>query len=224
MTDLIWKDLYDQAVQNFGGQTPGRDLETHLLTVFADRPVAVQAALTKTANRFAAGKIHTPWPIVKRELEHDAQRAHITAPTTPEKGRDTRLAELSIKNALHYLPSEAELLDEIFGRTGRLRSYETDQDLRQHIINIWTHERTRGIAAHKEALELAANWRPQKQPPTDKETQLHAAREWITTHWATPDLTTALLAQFPNLNPHDLPALLQLAAECQTTEFQGHTT
>jgi hypothetical protein len=86
---ITWQNLIDEYTPRFGGQHPGRTLEAELVQHFTHRPNAVLAALDKTATRYAAGKITSPWPIVLLELQHDAKRADIVAKAkTPEQPCD----------------------------------------------------------------------------------------------------------------------------------------
>ena len=74
---MTWQEAYDDACQRFGGQRPGNALEQELIEAYEARPVAFQHAVDKLAQRYADGKVRSPWPLVKAELEQDAQRALI---------------------------------------------------------------------------------------------------------------------------------------------------
>lgn len=67
-----------------------------------------------------------------------------------------RLAELWIQNAGLYMPSEAEVLHELFERSGsRLHFWYDDQDLREQILDVYRHEKPRAERAQRETLERA---------------------------------------------------------------------
>jgi hypothetical protein len=61
----------------------------------------------------------------------------------PEMARDARqleslrLVERYLESIAHVLPSEAELVDEVFGLRGRLRPWASDEALRARIVETW---------------------------------------------------------------------------------------
>jgi hypothetical protein len=59
----------------------------------------------------------------------------------PERLTGIRLAESYIRNAGLYLPTEAELLDELFGRHGSLRAFADDGELRARMLECWRQAR-----------------------------------------------------------------------------------
>ena len=110
---MTWQEAYDDACQRFGGQRPGNALEQELIEAYEARPVAFQHAVDKLAQRYADGKVRSPWPLVKAELEQDAQRALIVGDDSAERELQIHLAERFIANAGWGLPTEAELVDEL---------------------------------------------------------------------------------------------------------------
>lgn len=64
-------------------------------------------------------------------------------PTDTTRDKQALLAETWIRNAGLYLPTEAELLDALFGPHGRLKAWASDDVLRTRMENLWQHERTR---------------------------------------------------------------------------------
>jgi hypothetical protein len=149
--ELTWANVYDQAVAGFGGQTPGRVLEAEIVEIFLERPADVRAAIAKVTARFASGHVHTPWPVVRRELEQGARRHEIVADDDSQRRLAERKAELYVRNAGLYLPTEDELLDELFGKVGLLRVWEDDGELHRRMIELWLEHRPRGERAEAEA-------------------------------------------------------------------------
>jgi hypothetical protein len=91
---------------------------------------------------FLSGLRSGDWPISQ---SNDARRAA------------TRLAELWIVHAGLYMPTEAELLDELFERSSSLlHPWYDDEDLRAQMVDVWHHERPRGERADRELAERAA--------------------------------------------------------------------
>ena len=67
-----------------------------------------------------------------------------------------RLAELWITNAGLYVPTEHEVLSELFERSGsHLHPWYDDEDLRAQMVDVWQHERPRAERAEREQQERA---------------------------------------------------------------------
>jgi hypothetical protein len=171
---VSWRELYDDACTRFGGQTPSRSTEAALVEAFESRPATVQRAVAKLGDRYAARKVHTPWPLVLAELDQDAKRADIVADPDADPGRERQihLAERYIANAGCFLPTEAELLDELFGYHGRLKAWADDEPLRRRMVDAWQAARPAAERTEREQLERAHRWRhgrpgerPDEPPP-----------------------------------------------------------
>jgi hypothetical protein len=139
MTDqaTTWEQVYDDAVARFGGQTPGAELEASLVQAFVERPAAVRAAVVKLGDRFASGKVRSPWALMPAELEQGAGRGQVVASESADRERLVRLAERRIANLGHALPSEAELVEELFGRRALLEPWASDDELRARMVETW---------------------------------------------------------------------------------------
>ena len=137
-----WQELYDDTLPLFGGQTPGQRLEAELVEIYEHRPATVKAAIDKIAQAFNAGKIRSPWAVVRTELERDAERATHTADDGADRIQRVRLAERRVANIGHALPDEHELLEEIFGRRALLEPWAGDELLRQRMLALWRQART----------------------------------------------------------------------------------
>lgn len=168
MTDT-WQTLYDHAVQTFGGQTPGRQLEEQMIAAYEQRPQILTAAIQKIGDRYTAGKVHSPWGLIARELDRDHDRTlHLPNPDDHDKDRQIRLAETYIRNAALYLPSETELEDDLFGPHGRLKQWAADTALRDRMLELWRAQQPRVETAERQTLERAERWkatRPKEAMP-----------------------------------------------------------
>jgi len=56
------------------------------------------------------------------------------------KAQAVRLAERRIANLGHQLPSEAELIEELFGKRGLLEPWAGDDALRARMIDVWKRQ------------------------------------------------------------------------------------
>jgi len=161
-----WDDTYRHAVDRFGGQHPGFETENRIADHYITRPAAVEQAITKIADRYDRGKIHSPWPLVLKEIEHAAERETIT-PANDDRERHIRLAETYIRNAAIYCPTETELVDEIFGDHGRLKPWAADDALRDRILELYRTDHPRALTAEADARARAAGIRATREakPP-----------------------------------------------------------
>lgn len=159
---ITWHDLREQGRLAFGGQTPGRNLEADLVERFEQHPGDMQAAVVKLGAKFAAGKVHTPWPLVLKELEQGGT-VHVLADTSADVDRQARLAEAWVRNAGLYEPTEESLLAALFDPGGRLHPWTADEALRARMVACWEREAPRGLRADREKLGRAERWKAANQ-------------------------------------------------------------
>lgn len=159
MTEYRWSELRDQATSVFGSY-PDAALEQSVLDVFEQAPGAVAAALQKIVQRVQAGKLagHAGWMIFGREV------ANITRPVPDVVARDEakreralKLAELWLSNAGGQVPSEGELLDELFGTSGRLHAFD-DEETRSRMLARWREQRPVAERLDREMDERARSY------------------------------------------------------------------
>jgi hypothetical protein len=164
-TTYTWADVFTDAVTAFQGDRPTTTLEQELLTHFQRHPAELVAAIDKTKTRYANGKIHSPWAIIRSELRFADRRHEIQASDHGDREQATRLTELHITNAGLYLPTEDELLDDAFGDHGRLEAWADDEELRARITTHWHNQRSRAESAEQSARDRGTNYRARHQPP-----------------------------------------------------------
>lgn len=204
-TEIIWADIYTKAVETFGGTTPGQQLEAQILFHFKAHPAATQTAIHKIGDRYVKGVIHSPWPLVLRELERDSDREHHVANIDRERDKAIHLTEIYITNAGLYIPTEDEVLDDAFGPHGRLRNWSDDQELREHILEHWRAQRSRAETAEQATAARVAAINAGRQraehPLAEQET-------WIDeTGYLETELPATLLERWPKLTAGDIATL-----------------
>jgi hypothetical protein len=69
-----------------------------------------------------------------------------SVPDEAGKAQAVRLAERRIANLGHRLPSEAELLEEIFGKRALLEAWAHDVELRARMVETWKRQARAPIA------------------------------------------------------------------------------
>ncbi len=125
-------------------------------------------------------------------------------PHDATKAKAIEHAERYIRNAGLYLPTPAELLDELFGPHGDLKAWATDQELQQRMLTLW-----------RDQLPRAETWR-RTHHPTDLETAEHWIRD---TGWMLDNPSQELHHQHPKLTPSEHTRLVELANERAAREF-----
>jgi len=148
--ELNWQDVYTRAVEAFGGQTPGQQLEAAIVERFESQPAAVVAAIDKLGERFTAGRVHSPWPLVLRELDAAPARSEIRASDDSERQRSFQQAERYIRQIGYLHQSEQELRDEL-----AYRKWPADERL----VELWRLVRPIGERTEREQLERAERWK-----------------------------------------------------------------
>jgi len=137
---MNWQETYDHAVAQFGGQTPGRQLEAELVECFEARPQATQAAIAKVAGQFASGRVFSPWAVLRAELARDKARAEVVGRDNEEdrlRAVRVRQAERFVAAAGYVLADEGELVDYFFSRGGWLEPWAGDELLRARMVELW---------------------------------------------------------------------------------------
>jgi hypothetical protein len=113
VTEYDWHTTYTNAVETFNGSTPGAELEQHLLETFQHSPQTVVAAIAKAAAAFKTGNIHSPWGIVRTELNRISAQPHIHVTDTRSKDHALHQAEHWIRHSGLHL-DEDEIIDHLF--------------------------------------------------------------------------------------------------------------
>jgi len=67
-------------------------------------------------------------------------------PDEAGKAQALRLAERRIANLGHQLPSEAELVEELFGKRALLEPWAGDESLRARMVDVWRRQARAPIA------------------------------------------------------------------------------
>jgi hypothetical protein len=151
--DYVWSEQLERAAQAFGGRYPDAELEAELLEVFAKRPAFVVDAIDDVANAHKAGRIHSPWPFLRKKVQEPASELVVT----DESERDARVksAERWLRSAGLHFDRESEVEDELYGDRGRLQAWAGDEELRERLLGIWRECAPRGEQAEAEALVRA---------------------------------------------------------------------
>ena len=137
---MNYQDHYDEATHTFG-EPPSIELEQTLRSAFSARPAQTGAMLERVQRDFVSGRLYSPWAVVKAEIKRAGERAAVVVDGSPERERAIHLAELRVRNIGHVLPSESELVEELFGKRALLEPWREDAELRERMLQLWRERR-----------------------------------------------------------------------------------
>jgi hypothetical protein len=115
MTEYSWALIRDQAIHTWG-TIPQGQLEADILEIFEQTPALVVATIDKTTVAYKAGRITSPWAILRLELQkavHPDRTPTVT--DTAAKERAIARAEAWIRTTGIHYPTENEIIAHLFG-------------------------------------------------------------------------------------------------------------
>jgi hypothetical protein len=162
MTTYTWTDLRTHAAERFAGQTPGPELEQRIIDVFQQQPQIVAAAIDYIAERFRAGIVRSPWPVLATHVEQATTTHDIQATDSTQRNRAIANAEQWIRTAGLHLDRASELEDDLFGDLGRLRAWASDTTLRQRMLTLWDDLRATAVQVERDQEQRLHEWSAQR--------------------------------------------------------------
>lgn len=117
MSDHVWSDTRHKAIQAFHGETPGPELEQRIIDVFRRRPQLVIDSIAYVAEQRKLGRVQKScWGVLAAHIEHAAHVSEdIVASDESDRAKAIVRAERWIERAGLHLPTEHDVLDELFG-------------------------------------------------------------------------------------------------------------
>ena len=139
LTAIYWTEERDKLALACGGQYPKGELEDEILKHFQEAPQLVVQQMQHVAAAFKAGKIHSPWVILKMKLEERGKTmTEVIAYDTGERERRTRQAEQYVRNVSHMFPNWEHMEDELFySPNALLKSWAGDDGLRLNMMELF---------------------------------------------------------------------------------------
>lgn len=198
MTTYQWPQLRAHAIEQYGGQTPGGQLEQDILDVFEQHPQTVANAIDRIATRFHAGSVQSPWAVLRADLQRTTTSPDIHATDSTDRDKRVMRAEQWIRatgihydrasEVEHHLFGDARIEPTIDPRTGELITSSTpgplaawadDTQLRTRLIDLWRTERPRGEQAEADHDARAKRYVQQRDQQT---AAAKAARDHLDHH------------------------------------------
>jgi len=170
MSEYPWTEIRLRAIELFHSG-PSAALEQRVLDVFRDHPALVVEAVEHVGRRFESGQVRSPWVILAKHVE-EAMRPLEDVTATDERDRDKAIsrAEQWVRSAGQHFDRDEEILEELFGEFGRLKTWREDDPLKVRMVALWGEVRPRGEAIDEQAEERAkARIALQAKPDDDPE-------------------------------------------------------
>jgi len=155
----LWTEIRLRAVELFR-DAPSATQEQRVLDVFREHPALVVEAVEHVGRRFQTGQVRNPWAVLAKHVEQ-AMRPLDDVSATDERDRERAVsrAEQWLRAAGQHFDREEEILEELFGELGRLRTWRDDEPLKVRMLALFGEVRARGDTIVQEASERAEHWR-----------------------------------------------------------------
>lgn len=164
-----WEDLLPDIAESFGGTFPHPDAHERIKAAYLRAPKSVLRQIDRVTAEYHEGGVRSPWGMLHhrvKDIQQDTERAEKVV------SRDKALerAEQWIRNAGLMYDRQEEILDELFGAQGMMRTHDTP-DARLHLLLLWRELRPTG-----ELIEHEADARGQRYQDQRKELACPASR------------------------------------------------
>jgi len=156
VSEYVWTELRAVAIERFRN-VPDATLEQRVIDVFREHPALVQEAIEHVARRFESGQVRSPWIVLAKHVS-EAMRPleEVTATDERERAKQIARAEAWIRVAGQHFDREEEILEELFGEFGRLKTWAEDGPLKVRMIALWGEVRPKGESIQAQAEERAS--------------------------------------------------------------------
>ena len=148
-----WGDVLRWLVELFADERPFNAVERVVRDEWHARPAQVEAEAQRIAALKEEGAVRSAWAVLRTQLESNSTQPAAVADPAAEQAAAVRRAETWLAAAGHYVPTEAEIMDELFGDRGRLRLWDT-RELRAQMVETWRELTLTSLAATRAGAKL----------------------------------------------------------------------
>lgn len=157
MSSYVWSDVRSRAIAAFE-EFPHGSTEDRIIAVFEREPTLVMRTIEVMAERKRAGTVKSAWAVLRTELDRLESVQDVVATDEGQRTRAVARAEEWVRHAGVHYDREDEILEELFGDHGRLRSLASDERTRERMVALWRKVRPQGEQADRDELERAERW------------------------------------------------------------------
>jgi hypothetical protein len=145
--EYAWSEAFDRAVRAFGNTTPGAALEAELRERFEEVPALVVGTIDAVAEAYKAGKVFSPWAILRARLRSGTSTEELIVSDEGERERAIKRAENLLDAIGTHLDREPEVIAMLFEDSGErsgavLARWADDAELHARMLAYW-----RGVAS-----------------------------------------------------------------------------
>jgi hypothetical protein len=144
VTDLAWADVRERALRLFRGEQLHAETEEAIVAVFEQHPQRVVETIEDVAKRVEDGRARSGWAVTLAELRRVESSGARTASGKVERGQRVAQAEEWVRHAGLHFDREDEVVDELFGERGRLKTWTDEEALRAQLLRLWREQRPSG--------------------------------------------------------------------------------
>lgn len=142
-----WEQARRAIVSGFGDELPIDSTEAAVLAAWRQQPDVVEAAAQRIAGLKTEGSVRSGWAVLRAELDNLPARApETTADAQTRRDAAVDRADAWLRTVGAHVPSEGELLDELFGPRGLLRAWDC-AELRERMLDRWRATQPQEAAA-----------------------------------------------------------------------------
>lgn len=157
-----WATVRDGAIAAFNGEKPNDGTEVAVIDVFKLYPQEVIHEINAVGDLLSTGQIRSGWAILKHrvaKIEAISQRKHATVTLGPNRDKAHARAEQWMRAAGLYLPSEEEVIEELFGERGNLEAFP---ELQAEMLDLWASLRVKARVAEEAAVARGLAYRAKR--------------------------------------------------------------
>ena len=140
-SEYAWTEVRERAIRSFGNQAPGAALEAEVMSSFEEAPALVVATIDAVTHVFKAGKVHSPWAIVRARLRDTAAPAELIVTDESERERAIIRAENLLRAVGQHIDLEREVVAILFEdageRSGPVLGRWDTPELRAQMLAYW---------------------------------------------------------------------------------------
>lgn len=154
-----WSSVRDGAVAAFNGEKPNDGTESAIIDVFKLYPQEVIHEINVVAEAVNNGQARSGWAVLRHrvaKIEAISQRRNASVSLGPNRDKAHARADQYMRAAGLYLPSEEEVIEELFGERGQLEAFP---ELQQDMLDLWEELRPKAERAEREAIERGLHYR-----------------------------------------------------------------
>ena len=151
-----WQTVRAGAVSAFNGEQPNDGAEATIIEAFKQYPQEVIQEINIVGGLKDSGQVRSGWAILRHRVlaieQRVARRHNASATLGPNRDKALARAQQWTRIAGLYLPTEEEVIEELFGSGGQLEPFPELQD---EMIDLWQELQPKAEKVEQDAVARA---------------------------------------------------------------------